>query len=256
MEPFFFDSGGDKLFGVYHPAQDVFSRKAVLLCPPIYAEYFRTYRYFRNLADSWSQAGHHVLRFDYFGTGDSAGSWRDAGPSRWLQDIEAASRELREISGCTQISLAGARFGATLALLSTCKLDIADRVIVWDPIVKGADYINSLQDTHARLLAKSNARARALLTGLPEELAGFRRESWVDDEFPMIDLSTLDTRNVSSVEYIASDEALIDRGLVNNLTANCVEVNESLCVDDCDWGTPSEVAMQASNVYEGLKRCL
>jgi len=256
MEAFYFESGGDKLFGVYHPAHDVFSQKAVLICPPIYAEYFRTYRYFRKLADAWSKAGHHVLRFDYFGTGDSSGDWNDAGPDRWLQDIEAAATELRDISGCSRICLAGARVGASLALTFASKSDIADRVLIWDPVVDGTEYLRSLANTHTRLLDKADPRTRKRLSKLPAEFAGFRHEKWVDVELGGILLNSLDTTSISNIQYVASSQSYLDRELIKKLAASGVDVNEILCEDDCDWGTPSESAMQAVNVYAELKSCL
>ena len=256
MEPFYFESNGEQLFAVYHPAQDAFSQKAILICPPIYAEYFRTYRFLRNLANAWSLSGYHVMRFDYSGTGDSSGDWADAGPTRWLGDIEAATAELKDISGCTQIDLAGARFGATLALLSACNSKATNRVVIWDPVINGREYVASLLRTHARLLGKSDQRTRERLAKLPSELAGFRREAWIDSELQQVDLMAMRACDISSVEYVASGKANLDRKLIDALASKGVDIRENVYVDDCDWGTPSESAIQAFNIYEGLQRAI
>lgn len=256
MEPFHFQSGEDSLFGVYHPAQDVFSQKAVLVCPPIYAEYFRTYRYLRRLADAWSQSGYHVLRFDYFGTGDSSGDWQNGGPTRWIRDIKAAFNELQDISGAHSVSLAGARLGATLALLAAPELGQVDKLVAWDPICNGKAYLAALQATHERLLAKLDPRTRTRLAGLPDELAGFPRASWLDDEVASIDVEALVPRNLREVRYVASHAENIDAEFLDALRSAEVTCVKSLVEDDCDWGTPSENSLQAFKLLEELKSCL
>lgn len=256
MEPFHFLSGEDRLFGVYHPAQDVFSQKAVLLCPPIYAEYFRTYRYLRRLADAWSQSGYHVLRFDYYGTGDSSGDWQDGGPARWIQDIQAAFNELQDISGCTNVSLAGVRFGATLALMTTPKVGAVDKLMAWDPICDGGEYLDALQVTHGRLLAKLDPSTRSRLAALPNELAGFPRVGWLDESLAKISVADLAPDNLREVRYIASHADFVDSRLTNALRESGVNCNETVVEDDCDWGTPSENSLQAFTLLEELKTCL
>lgn len=256
MEPFHFLSGEDRLFGVYHPAQDVFSKKAVLICPPIYAEYFRTYRYLRRLAEAWSHSGYHVLRFDYYGTGDSSGDWLDAGPARWVQDIQAACNELQDISGCTNVNLAGVRFGATLALIAAAKLGPIDKFIAWDPICDGGDYLDALQVTHGRLLAKLDPRTRSRIAALPGELAGFPRVDWLDESLAKITVADLASDNLGEVRFVASHSDFVNISLTDALRDAGVDCSQSVVEDDCDWGTPSENSLQAFTLLEELKACL
>ena len=72
MKPLFFGEANRRLYGVYHPPAKP-SRHAVLLCYPGMQEYNAAHWMFRRLATSLSREGHHVLRFDYYGTGDSDG---------------------------------------------------------------------------------------------------------------------------------------------------------------------------------------
>ena len=46
----------------------------------------------RMLADALTRKGYHVFRFDYRGTGDSAGNIEQFSPREWLDDIDAAVR--------------------------------------------------------------------------------------------------------------------------------------------------------------------
>ena len=74
MNPFYFGSSAEPLFGAYHPPGNQVGRNlAVLICPPLGREYLRAHWALRRLADQISRDGGHVLRFDYFATGDSAG---------------------------------------------------------------------------------------------------------------------------------------------------------------------------------------
>ena len=69
----------------------------------------------RLLANMLAAAGTHVLRFDYFGTGDSAGNMEDADLGAWFGDVETAVDELRDTIDAPQVALVGLRLGATLA---------------------------------------------------------------------------------------------------------------------------------------------
>ena len=59
--------------------------------------------------------GVHSLRFDYFGTGDSAGETTEADLKGWCGDIETAIDELTHMTGCRRVILIGMRLGGTLA---------------------------------------------------------------------------------------------------------------------------------------------
>jgi len=139
--PFFF--GPDNaLFGLYHPAPGPGS-KAVLLCPPWGQEQIRCHRLYRQLACALAAEGCTVLRFDYYGTGDSAGSSVEVDWDRCIADTCAAADELRARSGAKQVVAFGARLGGSLALASATRARFAD-VVVWDPVVDGRAYIEQL----------------------------------------------------------------------------------------------------------------
>jgi alpha/beta superfamily hydrolase len=85
------------------------------------------------------------LRFDYEGTGDSAGE--DDAPDRvghWRESIARAARHARELSGAGRLCLVGVRLGATLAALESRAVG-ADRLVLWNPVVKGRAHARELQ---------------------------------------------------------------------------------------------------------------
>ncbi len=87
---------------------------SVLLVPPFFHEWQRSYRLFALLADALASRGVRVLRFDYRGTGDSSGEDAEFLPSRALDDADAMLALLREY-GPAPITLIGVRAGALLA---------------------------------------------------------------------------------------------------------------------------------------------
>jgi uncharacterized protein len=147
MNPFHFGPSDRALFGVHHPphrdARDPRGRGVVLLYP-VGGEYLRAHRAFRQLTTLLVRAGLHVLRFDYSGTGDSAGEPRDASWEGWAGDAGAAVEELREAAGLETVALAGLRLGANLALATARVRDDVRQVVLWDPVEDGAAYLASL----------------------------------------------------------------------------------------------------------------
>lgn len=130
-----------ELFGVYHaPAATRPGAGAVLLCPPFGQEYIRTHRLYRQLATQLASRGHPCLRFDYFGSGDSAGETGDFELGRCGLDLQAAAAHLRELGGRPHVHGFGARLGASLLMRHATALKL-DRLVLWDPIVDGAGLV-------------------------------------------------------------------------------------------------------------------
>ncbi len=145
MNPFFFGSSKRPLFGMHHPPRGGPSRdSAVLLCPPIGQEYMRTHRAFRQLALQLTREGFHVLRFDYFGTGDSGGFSHEATVTEWRDNVAEAVDELRDTAAVTRVDLVGLRLGAALAAQVAAARDDVRLAVLWDPVVSGGDYLSEL----------------------------------------------------------------------------------------------------------------
>lgn len=153
--PIAFGAKERRLIGVLHfPAACVEPRDSVLICPAFGQEAIRAHRMMRVLADRLAAAGHVVLRFDYFGTGDSMGEDVEGDLDGWVEDIVQADQELRQRSRFNRTVWLGMRLGASLALLAANRAppDLA-QLILWDPVTLGMDYLEHL---HARHLACLN----------------------------------------------------------------------------------------------------
>jgi len=140
--PFYFGPGRE-LFGFYHPAAAI-TGTAVLLCPPLGVEQIRCHRLYRQLAHGLAEIGLPVLRFDYFGTGDSAGESRALDWTRCLADVATAASELRTRHGGGRVIAFGARLGANAALASA-QVARLDGVVAWDAITDGSALVSQYE---------------------------------------------------------------------------------------------------------------
>ena len=145
MNPFYFGSSKRPLFGIHHPPTSADVRQAgIVLCPAIGQDYMRTHRGLKQLAQQLAKAGFHVLRFDYFGTGDSGGESVEAELAQWTADVGDAIDELKDTAGVATVSLVGIRLGAALAALAALARPDIDQLVLWDPVVDGAAYVEEL----------------------------------------------------------------------------------------------------------------
>jgi len=162
IEPFYFDSHGHALFGCYHaPAPGAMRDCAVLLCYPLGHEYLQSHRSYRQLARHLAESGFAVLRFDYFGCGDSEGDDGQGGIDCWLRDIAAALAEVGEKSRCSRLCLVGARMGATLVMLAGSQYGGVDAMVLWDPVVSGKTYVQEMFAAHREMLRRSHVKVKA-----------------------------------------------------------------------------------------------
>ncbi len=142
---FFHFGPGDALFGSYVPsASSAQPARVVVLCYPFGQEYMRAHRAFRQIAVLLARKGVPVFRFDYAGTGDSAGMGSDAKLGRWIDDARHAITEARRRSGATQVKLAGLRLGGTIAALAAEGRDDVEQLVLWDPVVRGRAFLEDL----------------------------------------------------------------------------------------------------------------
>jgi len=169
LKPFYFGDPRRPLLGIHHPPRGASRRTGVVICHPFGQEYLRAHRPLRELAARLSEAGYHVLRFDYHGAGDSAGEAAEARVEGWLEDTGAAIVEVREASGSPRVALVGLRLGATLAAHAAQRMGGVDALVLWDAVTEGAAYVRELRAAHRQWLLD---HAPGAPSG-PEEVLGF-----------------------------------------------------------------------------------
>jgi amino acid adenylation domain-containing protein len=150
METFYFgrDSG---LYGVLHLPKNASPSRALLICSPMGQENVRSHFVLQRLSRLMASRGIAVMRFDYFGSGDSLGEGFEATYDRWRRDIVEACKELQRRSGTTDVSALGVRLGGTLLYDSLSELELS-RLVLWDPVVNGAEYLAEIELTQQQRL--------------------------------------------------------------------------------------------------------
>lgn len=184
MTPLFFGERSRRLFGVYTPAHARGGKaRGVVICPPWGTEYLRAHRSVCQLGRLLAEAGVHVLRFDYFGTGDSAGDTIDGDLKGWQADVETAIEELKDTAGLQRVGLVGLRLGGVLAArVAPARRRDIDAVVLWDPVVQGAEHLAELQRLDAAVARERNLKVN------PGEVLGFPMSAGLAADLQAIDL--------------------------------------------------------------------
>jgi alpha-beta hydrolase superfamily lysophospholipase len=143
--PIWFGPEGRPLFGWVHLPRDRRATRVAVLCPTIGVEAPCIYYSYRLLAERLAARGVASIRFDYDGTGDSAGSPEDPARLRsWSLSVEAA---LQIAKGLTEapVCIVGIRLGALLASLAAERRNDIDSLVLWDPITTGKAFLREQQ---------------------------------------------------------------------------------------------------------------
>jgi pimeloyl-ACP methyl ester carboxylesterase len=152
MEALYFSGQAGPLFGLLTPGEGgPLSGLAVVVCPPFGQEGLVAHNALRQLAVLAAREGIDVFRFDYFGTGDSAGTDEAFTLAQAQQDVLAAAREVAELTGTRRIVLVGMRLGGVLAIRAAAQLPSAAGVMLWDPLVTGEDWVSEMSANTSRL---------------------------------------------------------------------------------------------------------
>jgi len=160
-EPGYISTGAGGLFRVLHRPEGA-ARAAVLMLAPCGDEKRAAYGTFARLARRLAGAGAAVLRFDYYGTGDSAGESADASLSTMKRDAAAAAAELKALVPDAPAALLGVRVGGSLALELAAKLG-ASRAAAVAPVTGGANWLR--QERGRRQLRRSMVRKEMAAAG-------------------------------------------------------------------------------------------
>lgn len=205
MRVFLFGRSEAPLLGLHHaPASGAPRRGSVVLCQPFGSEYLRAHRSMRELAARLAQTGFHVVRFDYFGTGDSAGESDEAEFPRWLEDIDTAIEEARELAGSQAVSLVGLRLGATLAALAGGRNGDVQQVVMWAPVLNGAVYLRDLAERHRAWFEVRPRPKDYVLDDPPSELLGAPLGASFRQAIERLDLLGLERSPAQRVLVIAA----------------------------------------------------
>jgi pimeloyl-ACP methyl ester carboxylesterase len=223
----------------------------VLLCYPGVQEYMYSHWAYRNLAAQLARAGFHVLRFDYYATGDSAGDARELTLAQGQEDIATAAQELKDVAGVGRVSAIGMRLGAALlALASSRGLGLED-VVLWDPVVRGAGYVEEL----TRLEAQQRRSWRQPAPVDPEVLLGYPFPRALRAELEALDLLALRTLGARRAVLVLTEERPEYAALAGHLERSGAVV-ETQRISAPPGSSPTEGALLSDRALQSMTAVL
>jgi esterase/lipase len=167
------------------------------------------------LATNLAKKGYYCMRFDFQGNGDSSGDFIDQDLNSWRENISLASEELKASSGVDHLICIGIRMGAVLGLLSQTNCHFSD-FILWDPIVDGKQYMNSLSNLQHEVFTQNwhyviRRKQSELKAG---EFLGYQYSEKLIEQIKTCQLKTLlhNKTNVP-VQVISTDKKSTPTGL-------------------------------------------
>lgn len=184
-------------------------------------EYIYCHRALRQLATKLSKAGFPVLRFDFYGSGDSAGEGDQGTLTQWLEDVSTAVAEVKARAGATQVCLIGLRLGAALAFTAAAHRDDVAGLVLWDPVVLGTAYLAELTQFQSEALKQRQQKQRNAPTtevfgfSLPGALRQELVHLNVHSVFPnvharMLTLRTTDSADCTLARHLSAHGAKVE----------------------------------------------
>ena len=160
---------------------------------------------FVKLARRWAELGHPCLRFDFGGRGESDGGFGDASIQSMVADARAAVAFTRERTG-VPIVLAGICSGAKVAVMTACREEGVDGLLLWsaDPLGDGVH------------LSRRRARSLAALRTYAAKLR--RPETWKKALAGKLDFRSIG-RAVSTPERADRSERENERDFLREFAA-------------------------------------
>ncbi|TDN61293.1 alpha-beta hydrolase superfamily lysophospholipase [Paraburkholderia sp. BL10I2N1] len=179
----------------------------VVLCSPFGYDALCVHRGWRDFAEALTVAGGiPVLRFDYPGTGDSAGNEEDPQRFRaWIDSIKAASEYLRGATGVTRLILCGLRLGATLAVVAAEELGDVDSLVLMAPVITGKRYIRELGMQHKSWLKTPNGREGAQAADDGRAVGAFGFQLYADTLEQLADVDLVQRERLAAPRVLLHD---------------------------------------------------
>lgn len=248
MIPMYFGEKDRPLFGVYHHPEKGVGAHAVLIACPVGHEYVRVHRMVRNLAVDLSRKGFPTFRFDFTGTGDSHGEADQGNLDVWRRDLVLAAEELKDTSGCREITVVGIRLGATVAAMVERYPCPVESIILWDPVLEGKSHIEELTRQHRAWLGDPQEN------GGPTELLGSAISPVLLQELRELTLQSMPLTSEVPFVLAASQDLSQGGALVDRLKGHGNPIESLLVSDKYGWEDPQavETLIMAPNMVKKL----
>ncbi len=201
----YFGQAEKPLFGCFNGPRPGKARSTgIVICQPIGHEYVNSHRALRQLAVRLAAVDFPVLRFDYFGCGDSSGDATEARAAEWINNLGEAISEMRQHANVTNVCLIGLRLGASIALLGSQHSQVTT-LVLWDPVVKGHAYLEDVISLNQQLLRFRPKPDKERRPDWPRDIIGFPLPRELYDEIDRIDLLAVRNRPAVNVLMVETE---------------------------------------------------
>ena len=228
VETFFFCD--NELYARLHkPGKKQKSLGAVLLCNPLFSEANNILWGYQRLATMLAEKGYDVLRFDYYGCGNSLGDDSEGNTIRWQSDVKAAASQLLKHSKHSSLTVIGFRYGATLA----AGLDDinVDKFILWEPVPNSDEYIDYLEQQYHSTIQYLDKLHKAKVVARENEITGFPFAKDMRHSIQTLELTSGPLIRKCEKLYLVTNEKQVQfselayrlEGLTNTLVTRVVE---------------------------------
>jgi hypothetical protein len=246
-EAFFFGPKHRQLFAVYHPPVGADNNVLTVICPPLLAELDRTYSFLGKLACTLAEQGQHVLRMDYSGTGDSFGRLKEVTISDWAEDIDLTIQEGLELTGCNTVRILAVRACALLACKAVGAGENIERLVLWDPIFDGAQYLQSLMREQSAVLERHCFLSRAERRKLISDYGMYHLSDRMLEEIRSLDASTCSSIPKNKIFIVRTSS--VNKSSMQGASEHVVQV-------DCGWEAKLDGIIISQPLLEALALCL
>lgn len=226
-QPLYFGPVDRPLFGWLHrPPANLNRGAGIVLCSPSGYEAICTHRTYRHFAEAAASRGFTALRFDYDGTGNSAGDAMD--PDRvaaWLRSVNLAIDALKEFAGVAEVCLFGVRVGASLGVVAAQDRSDVRAMIAFAPVIKVKTY---LREIRALALARPQVEPPAGTPADPtlQEAAGFATTEETRSALGNINLLQLVSPAIRDVMVFDRDDLPVDDAWHRHLSAHGATIQQ------------------------------
>ncbi len=174
IEPLYFGQPDRALCGFWH-ATAVNQHDPLLICAPLLQDGIVSYRSLWVLAESLSTRGMPCLRFNWFGSGDSAGSSEQLRFESLLQDLKYADQEItRRMPARKTRRILAIRSAALPVLQYAAASDDPLELWLWEPELNGAELVTRWQAMHKSQLSEVGRYLEAKPLADDSECLGFK----------------------------------------------------------------------------------
>jgi alpha-beta hydrolase superfamily lysophospholipase/O-antigen/teichoic acid export membrane protein len=144
--PLWLTGDGPPLYAVHHRPSTAARATGVVFVSPFGWEEIESHRARRLWAVDLANHGHHVVRYDLPGTGDSAGGPREANLfGAWTASVATVAAWLRAEARCQRVAVIGVGFGGLLATAALAEGAPVDDLVLWAARAQGRRALRELR---------------------------------------------------------------------------------------------------------------